>query len=180
MTSEHEGGSIPLTAIHIDLRERSISFEADNRTLARLRFTGESVLFEGPSRPPLESMAPATVPSPEPAPTARSEASAEQDGLVTLVGKLLARPMMRRVDRDGLPTASATLAVQEDGLPDPHLYLATFTQHTARLARRLRPESPLIVEGYPSASTDPRQPLDGFTVTSIVAYPGKPIRPEQR
>jgi hypothetical protein len=172
MSSEHVGASIPLTAIHIDLRERSISFEADGQTLARLHFIGETVLFEGPPRILPEPPAPASLP--EPAVAALEEAGAEPERPVTLVAKLLTRPKFGRADDDAGRTASATVAVQEDGRSDPHLYVATFPRHTVQLARRLRPESHLILEGYPSASTDQRRPLDVFAVTDIIAYPGKP------
>jgi hypothetical protein len=178
MTNEHDGANIPLTAIHIDLQERLISFQAEDQTLARLHFGGEAVLFEGPPRVPSELPAPAS--SSEPAPAALPTTPTEHEGPVTLVAKLVTRPKFARGERDGVPTATATVAVQEEGRADPHLYRATFPPHTDRIVRRLRPESHLILEGYPSASTNPRQPLESFAVTTIVAHPGKPARPGRR
>jgi hypothetical protein len=178
MRSEHEGASIPLSAIHIDLRARSISFEADDRTLARLHFRGETVLFEGPPR--ALTAPPAAPPPPEPAARADTGGAPEQEGPITLVAKLVTRPKFARAEPDAVPTATATVAVQEEGHADPHLYRATFPLHTEHIVRRLRPNSHLILEGYPSASVNPRRPLESFAVTDIIAHPGKPARQGRR
>jgi hypothetical protein len=71
MEREHHPDQIELTGIHINLEAQAIEFEDRYGTLGRLRFTGETVLYEGqplllrPTPPPATAPTLAAGRSPE-------------------------------------------------------------------------------------------------------------------
>src|SRR5256885_6953258 len=82
MERDHHPKPTQLTGIHINLTEQAIEFEDRHGTIGRLRFTGETVLYEGQPlllRPtPRDPNAPEqpTVPPPPGPHTATTKAAA--------------------------------------------------------------------------------------------------------
>lgn len=194
--AKEQSPRIPLTAIHINLEERAIELEDLHGTVARVDFSGETILFNGQATavtrpldfvPELTSAAttgggaseaaPARPPAPQAA-VAAEESSSEKESTVSLTGRLKSTPKEGRADRSGNPTAWARFAAHIEGEDEPHLFLTTFHRHTARIALGLKAGSQLTVEGYPHVSDDPKR-LDTFSVVNIVSYPGKPAKAER-
>lgn len=168
MSKEQEGRAIALTAIQIDLANRSITFEAEHKPVARLSLGPEGIIFEALSMPA------SAAPSPELPSSQEASPSKEKEKTVILTGKLKAKPKEGKPDRRGRPTAYARLAAHEEGQEDPHLYLATFHRHTTKIALSLAKDAQLTVEGYPHLSGDPSgKRMDTLSVINIVQYPGK-------
>ena len=173
MAKEHETGPVSLTAIHIDLKELSITFEAAEDRATRLTFSPRGVLYE------ILRLDPATRRGVERLVSAGADASQgrEKEPTVTVTGRLKSRPREGRPDARGRPTAWARLAVHEEGRPDAHLYSATFHRHTASIALSLPKDAQITVQGYAHTSDDPTaKRMDTFSVVNIVNYPGKEER----
>ncbi len=162
--SKEEHNRIPLTAIHIDLRERSVRFDAESGPVGKLIVSGETILFEAHH---------ASLPVGEQAP--KLDDTPEREATVVVSGTLRSTPKAGRPDRSGNPTAWARLAVHEEDQPEAHLYLASFHRHSAQIALGLKPGASVTVAGYPHVSDDPKR-LDTFSVMNIVNYPGKQAR----
>ena len=193
MPAEREpSASLPLTGIHINLRDRAIEFENERGTIARIVFTGETVLVEGEglalpaSIPEADSHAEASpAPTQETPPVSAIVAAApearEHQPTTVLSGRLLTQPREGKSDSRGKPTAWARFAAHEEGRDEAHLYSATFHRHTAAIALGLANGSPLTVEGYPHLHADPADKrLDTLSVINLVAYPEKPEKPSRR
>ncbi len=174
--------------MHISFQERSITFEANDVPVARLRFAADGVVLyraltpqhptaELPSA--LESLAD---PPPHLAGAEESPAGPqpEREKTVTLSGRLKSTPKEGRPDRSGRPTAWARFAAHVEGEAEPHQYLATFHRHTASTALALKAGAPITAEGYARPAGDPAgKRLDTFSVFRLLAYPGKPDRAPQ-
>ena len=188
---EREGTSrwVVLTGIHLDLTERSVTFEAGAEVVGKLTLAAEGILFEAhPGRDAISAAAGAEVVAGElvdgessaSTPTAdrpehgKQAAHAELEGRVTLAGRLKTKPREGKPDRRGNPTAWARFAAHVEGEDGPHLYSATFHRHTAPIALTLEKDAPLTVDGYAHPSRDPSSTrLDTLSVVNLVAYPGK-------
>jgi hypothetical protein len=175
MPVERESHRTTLSGIRVDLKDRSVTFETENKPVAKIAIAPEGVVFEilradaAPSVPPS---------------IAREEAPAasrsEREKTVSLTGRLKSQPKEGKADSRGNPTAWARLAVHEEGREDAHLYLATFHRHTAPIALTLPREVQITVEGYPHPSSDPAGTrLDTLSVIKLVNYPGKPEKPKR-
>ena len=166
MSREQEHPSkLPLKGIYINVRERAIEFEDDHGTVARIVFTGETVLVEGQ---PLT-----LVPSAEPQPA--TAALREQEPTVTLAGTLLTAPRAGKPDRRGNPTAWARFAAAEAGQDAARVYGATFYRATVPIALSLAEGSPLTVAGYARTRVEASSKrVDTLAVVHLVSYPGKP------
>ena len=178
MGKEHEGAGIPITAIHINLKDRSITLETEGQTVAKLTLAPEGVIFYQPQHD-LEASNPAPAStqlsqrsSVVESPTSEPPASKERKTTV-LTGKLKAKPKEGRPDRRGAPTAFARFAAHVEGEDKPHDFIATFHRHTTKLALTLDKEAQITVDGYPHKSNSPKR-LDTFSVINLLAYPGKP------
>jgi hypothetical protein len=66
MEHEHQPDQAELTGIHINFENQAIEFEDQHGTIGGLRFTGETVLYEG--QPLLLRPTPDAGAAPEPAP----------------------------------------------------------------------------------------------------------------
>ena len=179
MSKESISARVTLSGIHLNLDERSITFEADRQPVARVTLAPEGVIFEaipptdGPTLP-AETMAEIpTSATPEPTPRREPEPRS------VLPGKLKTKPRAGKPDRRGNPTAWARFAAHIEGEDEAHLFSATFHRHTAKIALTLERNDPLTIEGYAHPSTDPAGTrLDSFSVINLVAYPGKGERAE--
>ena len=186
MNKEIEPNEVPLSGMHIDFRERSITFEVNEVPVARLRFAPEGVvLYQAltPRNPTEEAGAAADVLPSSPAPLPLVEeppavARPEKEKTVTLTGRLKSTPKEGRPDRSGKPTAWARFAAHEEGDDEPHQYLATFHRHTADIALSLKAGAQLTAEGYVHATDDPKR-LATFSVFRLHQYPGKPAHPSR-
>jgi len=167
MSQEREGKGLPLSAIHINLKDRSVTFEAQDHPVAKLTFTSEGVIFF--PQPQAEAQSAAL-------PTQQPE-SAEQPKPVILSGKLKTQPKAGKPDRQGRPTAYARFSAHVEGEQGPHDYLATFHRHTAKIALGLTKDSSVTAQGYVHPSGEPKR-LDTFSVINLLKYPGQPEKPQ--
>lgn len=174
MPKEQEG--IPLTAIHIDLKDRSITFEAEDQMATRLTFFPEGIFYQllGSRSITQRSVDKLITQSAEPLPPSGSR---EKEPTVTVTGRLKTEPKPGKPDRSGNPTAYARLAVHEEGRADAYLYLATFHRHTTAIALSLPKDAQITVQGYPHFNDNPStKRLDTFSVINMPHYPGKPVK----
>ena len=173
MSKEQKGRGIPITAIHIDLKARCITFAAEEQTVAKLTLAPEGVIFFQPGHK-LEHVEalPATIDPGQPVPEAESGVK-ETELRATVTGRLKVKPRPGRPDRSGKPTAFARFAAHEEGQDKAHDYIATFHRHTTRIALGLAKDAQITVDGYPHPSTSEKR-LDTLSVINIVNYPGKP------
>jgi hypothetical protein len=174
-----ESQPTPVTAIHLDLKARSLTVEAADEPVAKFTLAGHGLIFEDPraAAPRLPSAVEATgeaqsLPVQEVA-TPEAAESAERESTVVVSGRLRSAPKAGKVDRRGKPTAWARFAAHEEERDQAHMYLATFHRHTAEIALSLRRGAALTVQGYPHPSHDP-QKMDTFSVINLVDYPDKP------
>lgn len=124
MTPENEQ-SAAVDAIHIDFRDRSITFEGRQGAIARLVLS-DAVYLQTPIESPPEGL---ILPDEEDSgfqvledetSTAEGPAPvAEKEQPVVLSGRLKSQPREGRPDSQGHPTAWARLAVHEEGAPMP-------------------------------------------------------------
>ena len=177
MSKESNPHRIILSGVHLNLDERSITFEADQQPVAKVSLAPEGVIFETippadlPTLP-AETIAEIAEPADEP-----PEERREPESRTVLPGKLKTKPREGKPDRRGNPTAWARFAAHIDGEDEAHLYSATFHRHTAKIALTLERNDPLTIEGYAHPSRDPESKrLDTFSVINLIAYPGKPER----
>jgi len=199
MERESQRERVVLTGIRLDLTEHSVTFEAGVEVVGKLTLVPEGILFE--AHPPagsligsgvatdvvagevVESETSASAPaanrseSPE---SGEQTPRAEQEGRVTLTGRLKTKPREGKPDRRGNATAWARFAAHVDGEEGPHLYSATFHRHTAAIALTLEKDAPITVDGYAHPSPDPASTrLDTLSVVNLVAYPGKGQRTQE-
>ncbi len=176
MERESRAQPMPLTSIHLDLTEYSISFQVGEETVGKLILAPEGILFEAhPSSvgmPASTEVVPGELVGPEI--SASTEQRVEHEGRVTLSGRLKTKPREGKPDRRGNPTAWARFAAHVEGEDGPHVYSATFHRHTARIALTLGRNDPVTIEGYAHPSRDPSGTrLDTLSVINLAAYPGK-------
>ena len=160
-----EGSSEQLKAIHINLDERSITFQAE-RTSTRLTLSVAGLLYEVLGVDPITDRSVARL-------AGDIDGAKENEPNVTLTGRLKTQPKEGRADRRGKPTAWAKLAVHEDGRDEAKMYSATFHRHTAGVALGLPRDALVTVQGYVRESSDPQR-MDRVSVFNLLAYPGKP------
>jgi hypothetical protein len=176
MNQERGDSPLPLTSIHIDLNERSLTLTAGNRS-TRLTLTPGGILYQllqgaAITERSVEKLLGEVVAEENDA------TSSEKEPTVTLSGKLKSKPRQGRADGQGNPTAWARFAAHEPETQDAHFYLATFHRHTAEIALKLLPDAALTVQGFPHPSRQ-KDRLDTLSVVNIVRYPGKPNRSPQ-
>jgi hypothetical protein len=163
MPKEQEA-DVPLSAIHINLSERSITFEADDKPVAKLTFSSGTIYFNTPKE---NDDLPATAQE-----LPQTPADQEKEKTITLTGKLLTKPKEGRKDRSNKPTAYARFAAHEEGQEGAHIYLASFHRAAANIALNLNKDVQITVNGYPHLSEDAKR-MDTLSVINIIQYPGK-------
>jgi hypothetical protein len=182
MSTENREG-VPISAIHLDLVEQSLTLEADDKPVAKLVFSSGVIYFQMPSLSPVA--APETAPAPLSALAGPAEQTGaisepstnpeirERDQTVILSGRLKSKPREGKPDARGNPTAWARFAAHEDGREQAHLYSASFHRHTARIALELAFNAAITVEGYRHVYHDPER-LDTLSVIRMLSHPGHP------
>jgi hypothetical protein len=178
--SELEPIDVPVSAIHIDLLEKSITLEGKSKAIGKLVFSSGTIIFQDLSGRPVEwaNSAPAGAshadsPPDQPEPVeGLVVGSQERERAVTLTGRLKSKPREGRPDTRGNPTVWARLAVHEEGSEKAQLYSATFHRHTARIALGLNLDAAITVQGYPHFSDNPDR-MPTLSVINIVSYPSK-------
>ncbi|GEM_PF-2459365 len=174
MPEKAEG--LPLSAIHIDLAEGSITLEAENKPVAKLVFSSGTIYFNSPEQKGEGPAVPEEIPqsdyAQEPKQIPSEQEAQEKEKTVTLTGKLKTKPKQGRIDNSGYPTAYAKFAAHEEGDERSHIYLASFYRATANIALNLNRESQITVQGYPHLREDPKK-MDTFSVVRILNYPGR-------
>lgn len=185
MSAEQDHPGIPLSGIHLDLTEHSITFEADHKPIAKVVFSSGTLYFQTTSQSlPEGSVAAESSTTGALAPTEESTPSEdsptievrERESTIVLSGRLKSKPREGRPDGRGNPTAWARLAAHEDGEEKAHLYSTTFHRHTAKIAMGLDFNAPITVEGYRHVYDD-AQRMDTLSVINFLSYPGKPEKP---
>jgi hypothetical protein len=155
MASEQQPS--PLRHIHVDLENWSVILEgADGRAIS----FNPNLLLQRLLSPTLTELP-------------QAEVVEEKESTVTLAGRLKSQPKEGRPDGSGFPTAWARFAAHEEGSGQAHMYIATFHRKAMDIALGLKPESQIIVEGYPHKATQPDK-SDTLSVIHIIHYPGKP------
>ena len=172
MSSERIICRVPVRRIKIDLKERSLVLEAEEKPLARLSLAPEGVIFEALAASQESISDQANVLAPQTG-GETSTPSQEKAKTIVLSGKLKSLPKEGKPDSRGNPTAYARLAVHDKEKNEPHLYLASFHRHTVKIALGLAREAQIVAEGYPHKADDP-QKMDTFSVVNLINYPGKP------
>lgn len=153
---------LPVTDIHIDLVERSVTLRARDRLLGKVVFERSGDIFFEP---------PAPLPVPE-----RAADTKEKPGTVVLTGKLKSEPRPGKPDRRGNPTAWAAFAAHDEAADETHVYIASFHRHVTSIAlAALNAGDQITAEGYPHIYNDPNR-KDTFSVINLLNYPGKPRR----
>ncbi len=198
MAQEHKRGPAHLRAIHIDLDERSVTFEADDQSATRLTFSPTGVLYEllgettlltqaadklktwslrnqqPPAAQPHEKTV-AAVPAPQPS---ERSSSTEKSPTTVLPGKLQTTPKEGNPDRHGKPTAWAQFLANVEGREGATLLSTSFHGRTREIALQLQAGAHITAQGYlhprPEDPVNPR--LSTFSVIHLVHYPGKPPR----
>lgn len=157
---EHDIEGVPLSAIRVNLEDRTVELEDQQGTVAKLVFPPfGTIYFQGSVSSLPEAPTPSTK-EPERTPT------------VTLTGRLTAKPRQGKADRSGNLTAYARFAAHVEGEQGPHDYIATFHRHTARLALGFDRDAQITVEGYPHPSGSESR-LDTFSVVNILNLQAK-------
>src|SRR5947208_3357479 len=151
MPAEQEGQPIPISGIHINLTERSITFTAADKPIAMIAFAPEGVIYFHATPQAL---------------LVTTTETTEREKTVTLSGRLKSLPKTGKPDARGNPTAWARLAAHEEGRDEAHIYVASFHRHTAPIALTLHQDDPVTVSGYPHLSEDPKR-LDTFSVVNL-------------
>lgn len=162
MPAERESQPIPLSGIKINLSERSIIFEAEDKPIAKVSLAAEGLIFEAAPSGSAEQL---------------SSEQQEKEKTVTLSGRLKSLPREGKPDSRGNPTVYARFAAHEEGEAEARLYMATFHRNTVKIAVGLPRDAAIVVSGYPHKSDDPKR-MDTFSVVNIVSYPGMP--PKQK
>lgn len=157
MEREQEGPSQLVTGIHLNLVERTLTFDVEGEAAVSLRLASYGFTLESPARS-------ASTPA---------EVLDEAQKTVTLSGRLVNAPRSGRPDRSGNPTAYARFAAHVEGEEQAHDYVCTFHRHTAPIALRLHKDDQVLIEGYPHPSSGARR-LDTFSVINLINYPGMP------
>ena len=146
MTGEHEREPIHLTAIHVDLHERTITFEADDRSATRLTYSPRAVLYELLGTDRAATSAPEAALRQRRQPTEAAAAhqdpqaaspSKEKAPTTVLPGKLQTKPKDGRPDRHQKPTAWAQLLAHIEGREGATLLSTSFHGRTRELALSL-------------------------------------------
>lgn len=172
-STEQEGTGCPLTAIHIDLQQRSVTLEGAARPAIRLSWSPRGVLYELLAPPGEATSSPAS-PITERAVECLISPTQEKEPTVTLTGRLKSQPRAGRPDARGNPTAWARFAAHDEATDALKLYSVTFHRHTAKIALGLERNAQVTVQGYAHPSNDPAgKRLDTLSVINIVSYPGK-------
>jgi hypothetical protein len=194
--TEHDTGPVHLRTIHIDLHERSVTFEAEDQTATRLTFSPAGVLYEllgetalltqaanklrswslRAQQQPEEAQPTAEVASAVPAPQPTEGTSSKEKSPTTLLpGKLQTKPKEGNPDRHGKPTAWAQFLAHVEGREGATLLSASFHGKTREIALQLNAGDHLTAQGYlhlrPEDPVNPR--LSTFSVVHLVHYPGK-------
>lgn len=173
MPKEGKPEGIPLTAIHIDLEQRSLTLETDQRPAVRLTFSLRGILCELLTPPADSPGSPASLIT-ERAVDRLISPTPEKEPTVTLTGRLKSQPRAGRPDARGNPTAWARFAAHDEATDALKLYSVTFHRHTAKIALGLERNAQVTVQGYAHPSNDPAgKRLDTLSVINIVSYPGK-------
>lgn len=170
MAEEHERSAVNLSAVYISLKDRFITFEAEDETATRLTFSAEGILYEVLGPYSLADRAVERLISADE--TTEADPAKEKERTITVTGRLKTQPRIGRPDSRGNPTAWATLAAHEEGRDGPHVWSLSFHRHTAKIALTLEKDAQVTVHGYPRQSSDPQR-MDGLSVFNIL-NPGKP------
>ena len=157
MEREQEGPSQLVTGIHLNLAERTLTFDVEGSPAVSLRFAPYGLTLESS---PLSE-------------TTGAEALEEAQKTVTLSGRLINAPRPGRPDRSGNPTTYARFSAHVEGENQAHDYVCTFHRHTAPIALGLHKDDQLTIEGYPHPSSG-AQRLDTFSIINLINYPGIP------
>lgn len=157
MEREQEGPANLVTGIHLNLVERTLTFDVEGEAAVSLRWAPYGLTLESPTTS-------ATMPT---------EVLNEAQKTVTLSGRLVNAPRSGRPDRSGNPTSYARFAAHVEGEEQAHDYVCTFHRHTAPIALQLRKDDQVLIEGYPHPSSGARR-LDTFSVINLINYPGIP------
>jgi hypothetical protein len=126
MLSEQEE-YLHLRSIHVDLQERSITFEAEDATATRLVLTPQGILYQLLGASPIaERMTDRLISEADPEPSAGPDSTAakQKNSSVVLTGKLKTEPKPGRNDAQGHATAWApgcSLRPSIGALPGSHL-----------------------------------------------------------
>ena len=106
MGVENDGDPLTLSGLYIDLKERSISFEAEDKTVAKLTLAASGTLyFHTVDQAPAEE--PAIADPPE---TKATPAVQERHPTITVTGRLKTKPREGNPDARGNRTVFARLA----------------------------------------------------------------------
>lgn len=165
---EQETRGVPISSIHINLAERSITLEAENEAVAKLIFSSGTIYFNPPKEALEEQVQSQESPEQENEP--ELELSLEREKTVTFTGRLKGKPRQGKADRSGHPTAYARFAAHEEGREGAHIFLATFHRGAANIALNLSKEAQVTVEGYHHHSDDAKR-MDTLSVVRFVRYP---------
>src|SRR3990172_4097015 len=111
MSVENNENPLALSAIHIDLKERSITFEAENKTVAKLALAASGTLYFH-SVDQARAEEPALADPPE---TKATPAVQERHPTITVTGRLKTKPREGNPDARGNRTVFARLAVHQEG-----------------------------------------------------------------
>lgn len=162
---EREQLARKVTAIHIDLKERSVSFDIEGDANPAQMGAGGDLVIE-----------PAAVAATEAVETtagAETNVTPEADAAVVMTGHLRAVAREGRPDRHGKPTAWAPFLGKTEDEEQPRAYSATFYRGAAPIALSLGKGSDLTVRGFVRPSVDPEKD-DWLSVVGVLNYPGKP------
>ncbi len=157
MERQQEGPANLVTGIHLNLVERTLTFDVDGQAAVSLRWASYGLTLESPG---ISATTPGNVLD-------------EAQKTVTLSGRLVNAPRSGRPDRNGNPTSYARFAAHVEGEEQAHDYVCTFHRHTAPIALRLHKDDQVLIEGYPHPSSGARR-LDTFSVINLINYPGIP------
>jgi hypothetical protein len=189
MAQEHEGRPVPLRSIHIDLYERSITFEAEGETATRLTFSPGGVLYELLGETALltqaakklrswslrnqqssEEAPPETVPTPSTAQAHEGSSSTKEKSPTTVLpGKLQTKPKEGNPDRHGKPTAWAQFLAHVEGREAATLLSTSFHGRTREIALQLNAGDHLTAQGY--LHLRPEDPVNPRLSTLIRGFP---------
>jgi len=165
---EREQISRRVTAIHIDLDQRSVALDFEGAD-------APTVVVDGGDFVAAVSADAAPVP-PQPS-AVEAGATPENDTAVVLTGHLRALAKEGRPDRNGKPTAWAPFLGKAGDEEQPEAYSATFYRGAAPIALSLAKGAHLTVRGFVRPSGDPAK-NDWLSVVGVLNYPGKAERPE--
>lgn len=163
---EKEQQARKVTAIHIDLIERSVAIEIAGDEAPRV--VVEDGVFA------IAAAALASVGTKETTATETGGAP-ENETTVVLSGQLRATAKEGRPDRHGKATAWAPFVGKTDDEEIPRHYSATFYRNAAPIVLSLEQGAPLTVRGFVRPDTNPEK-NNRPSVVSVLDYPGKPQR----